>query len=278
MSLGRLLRSISNANLVITPMLELWLMQHGDEALSDAIADLIRKQLTTQPRFRGGSFSASSAGKCERMQVFQYLGVEASGAIDPRLQNIFNDGKWRHLRWQAMLLAAGLLTDIEEPLDWPNMRARGTMDGMGVVPMKHPNTAWRGLEFGFELKGITPFQFQQFKGNDAKEEHRGQVDRYFLKSGFPLFVIIYENKATQEWIEWVYEPAQSRVAQSRDELVRLNQAINTKVLPPKLPECMGRTGKTFKDCPFGGSNAGPCAQSGTWPKKSLIHPIVRAGI
>lgn len=277
MNLGRLLRAVGNTNLVITPRLEIWLMQHGDDALEAAIAEVIRKQLVTVPRFRGASFSASSAGMCERRQVFQFLGVEQSGAIDPRLQNIFNDGKWRHLRWQAMLMQAGILTTIEEPLHWPNMRSRGTMDGMGVVPMKHPNPAWRGLEFGFELKGVSPFLFQQYKGNQAKEEHRGQVDRYFLSSGLGLFVIIYENKATQEWIEWVYEPEPARVSLSKDELVRLNRSVDSHKLPDKLPECVKRKGKVFQDCPYGGQS-GCCAQSGTWLKRSQIHPSVLAGI
>lgn len=251
---------------MLTPRINDWLMQHGDDARSEVTARWVYKQLKTQPRIRSGSFSASSSGDCLRYQELQYLGMPSMDTTDPRLQNIFDDGKWRHLRWQSMLMDAGLLTRCEMPLYWRNKRSRGTIDGYGIVPDDHPRTSWQGLDFGFELKGMNPYMYSKVvKGDqDIKEEHTRQFSRYFLMGGFDLFVVIYENKATQEWFEWVVEPDDQLIAESQQELDDLNQAIEHKHLHDMLPQCKIRTG-AFKECPFGRTAQGTCPKAGTWP-------------
>jgi hypothetical protein len=83
------------------------------------------------------------------------------------------------------------------PQYWRRMKARGTMDGVGTVWDDHPRTALRGMEFGFELKGINPYGYAAAVKRDEamKEEHENQVARYFLMGGYDLWVTVYENKA-----------------------------------------------------------------------------------
>jgi hypothetical protein len=263
-----LIRATKNTDTIITGPLTEFLITKGDEALSREVGELMFKLLTTPPRYRGDSFSASSAGKCERAQVFQFLAM-GDEVVDAQLQNIFNDGKWRHLRWQATLLMAGILTDVEDPLFWKRKKSRGTMDGSGIVPMDHPRARWRGQEFGFELKGDSTFLFQSHKANGPKEDHLNQVARYFLMSGFKLFVILYEDKSTQEWHEWVFDADEpemrQRIEDQRAELDRLNHAVDREKLPPMLPECVKR-GQAFRSCGFGGVG-GVCLahQNKDWP-------------
>jgi len=196
LNLRDIAKAANNNDTVMTPLIQDWLLQHGDEEYDRHIADWIRDQLVTKPRNRSASFSASSAGGCPRAQQLQYLGIRGLDSVDVRLQNIFNDGKWRHLRWQAMSFMAEALTKAEMPLFWRNMRSRGTIDGYGIVPDDHPRALWRGMDYGFELKGMNPFGYQKaIKGDpEMKHEHKLQVHRYFLMGGFDLFVIIYENK------------------------------------------------------------------------------------
>lgn len=266
LDLKAIIKAAKRTDLVMTPKVQEWLMAHGDDAYTPEIADWIAEQLKIRPRIRSGSFSASSAGACERAQVLGYLGVPGLDSIDPRLQNIFNDGKWRHLRWQAMLLTIGLLDRAEMPLHWRNKRSRGTIDGHGIVADDHPRPIWRGKDYGFELKGMNPYGYSRaVKGDpEMKEEHLKQVHRYFLMGAFDLFVIVYENKATQEWHEWVIEPDDAYLEESREELDRLNDAVDDEVLPPMLNQCKIRTG-VFKDCTFGVTAQGPCPKAGTWP-------------
>ncbi len=264
LDLRALAKAFKRNDTIITQRYTQWLIQHGDEALDEITAERIMRLLSTPPRNRSASFSASGAFACERAQVFSYLGVGPPEIIDAQLQNIFNDGKWRHLRWQAAMLASGIITDVEDPLTWPRKRMVGTMDGSGVVPEDHTRSHWAGKEFGWELKGISTFQFARL---DAPlEKHLLQTDTYFLMSGFPLFVFIYEDKTTQAWKEFVVEPDKARLAEREKAISRLNQAVDTKTLPPQLVECAAQVGPLFnKECRYGG-RSGICTKTQKWPR------------
>ena len=248
-----------NAKLIVLPRYLRWIKQNTNTPLipNDGRGGLGAKivtQMIEHPRDRSGTFSASSAGSCERAQVFGYLGAEAPSP-DPQLAAIFDDGKWRHLRWQALLLQAGILIDIEVPITWGRKLQRGTMDGLGVVPTDHNVKEWRGKEFGFELKGVNAFQFDKLKAAGPMEKHLNQVARYFLVSGLELFSIVYENKSTQEPFEWVVSRNDSgmaeRIEDQRDEVESLYEATKTAELPPMLPECTKGKG-AWKSCSYGG--------------------------
>jgi hypothetical protein len=154
---------------------------------------------------------------------------------------------------------------MEFPLVWDAKRSRGTVDGVGIVPIDHARASWQGKEFGLELKGVNPYHYRAaVDSNQPIASHLLQVDRYFLSGGMDLFVIIYENKGTQEWHEWVIEPDPARLDAQRLELAELNIAIDTKTLHPMLTGCKAASGKTWEECPYGGRN-GPCARAGAWP-------------
>lgn len=273
-SIQALKKAMERSDKIITPRLMEWLFVHGDDPLPEHVADRIRELMTTKPRYRGQSFSASSAGECPRAQVYAYLDLLKSQP-DHQLANIFMDGKWRHLRWQAMLLSAGIIEnpwDVEHTLRWPNRQAIGTVDGYGVVPDDHARNIWRGQEFGLELKGVSTFKFGEYTSNGPKNAHLNQVARYFLMSGWDLFCIIYEDKTTQAWFEWVIEAADPdmarRIEEQEHELNNLNLAISTRTIPDRLPECARLRGSTFLDCPYGRNRMGPCATVSLWPSKA----------
>lgn len=249
---------------IVTHRLNMFLMQNPNLVLDDWVADLIREQLVKQPRDRAKSFSSSAAGNCLRKQIFDYIAVDTDGVNEPQLQNVFYDGTWRHLRWQATLLQAGILTHIEFPLHWEAKQSKGTMDGLGVVPSDHPNQSWRGLEFGFELKGMNTYGFKGSQSSNAiNEKHLDQIHRYFLSGGFELFVVIYEDKNTQEWIEWVVEPDQERLERQRQELDALNDFVSKKELPQALSACVQGTGNDWRYCPYSGKT-GICMNRSSW--------------
>ena len=265
-ALRELLGTVNDPELIITPRLINWLGQHGDDATPLWVMERILEVATTPPRDRRFSFSSSSAGYCQRRQVYEYFGIRPDGRPSAQLTNLFNDGKWRHLRWQAMLLSAGILDGIEFPLDWPAKRSKGSMDGHGVVPDSHP--VHGGREFGFELKGINPYGYAAVIKRDAPEEkHLDQVHRYFLSGGHDVFVIVYEDKATQNWKEFVIEEEPLRLAQQQQELDDLNAAIDAHRLPSRLPSCEAQMGPVFHDCPFGGKH-GVCWKANRLPEVS----------
>lgn len=268
-SIAKLVKEANNIDTIVTRPIRQWLLQHGDDALSPEVVGYVAAQLGTQPRIRSGSFSGASAGRCLRQQELAYAGV-GGDVIDPQLRNIFNDGKWRHLRWQAMLLETGVITDPEYLVWWKEKRSRGSLDGRGEVPMDHPKPQWRGLEFGFELKGVSTFQFSALEKSGPKPEHYRQVHHYFVLGGFDLFSIVYEDKTTQNWKEWVIEPDAKLMIEAEHDIRELSKAVDTKKLHRMLPECRKRTGTQFNECPFGGKR-GACVKALTNPPKEFAN-------
>lgn len=168
-------------------------------------------------------------------------------------------------------MSIGLFDDVEHPLIWRNQRAVGTVDGVGIVPKDHPRNDWAGKDFGFELKGVSTFQFAQYNKTMPMDKHLDQVADYFLSSGWELFVVMYEDKTTQAWNEWVIEASHpdmaARIEKRRQELELLNNYVDTQTLPPRLPVCAQLRGTTFQNCPFGHDRSGACARITEWPKR-----------
>lgn len=263
--LKRLLRAVHQSDQIVTPRYEQWLLKDQALPIPAHIADRIRDLLVTPPRDRTASFSASSSGKCQRAQVYAYLGTETYHIDSAQLQTIFLNGTFVHLRLQASLLMAGILTDIthiEFPLHWRRLRTRGTMDGIGTVPDDHPHASWRGKTFGLELKSANSNVFRKLR-DDGPDKYRHQFTRYFLMSGVDLFDVFVECKDTQETLEWVVEPDPKLIKEDRLELEDLNYYINSQKLPPRIPECRGMKGDVFRNCTYGGKT-GPCALRTTW--------------
>lgn len=237
-NLKRMIRTFKRSDLLITPRLESWLVQHPEGiVLDEEVASLIGDLAQSKPRYRGDTWAASSRGTCLRRQTFTFLGMPQDGRLDPRLQNLFNDGTWRHLRWQAMLLKAKLLTDVEVPVFLSRHNMVGTMDGEN-----------HRENFGFELKGI--YSLSGVK-DGPYPYHLLQVHSYFLaKPGLEKFSLIYEDKRTQDWKEYVVEPDQELLKEVSRELRTLNRQLNKRELPDVLEECRYGKGETFRSCPY----------------------------
>lgn len=267
MNIAKLVKAIKRQDTIIEARREAWLLQHGDDALPPWVVAIIANILATQPRVRSGSFSGSAAGMCLRRQELAYAGVIPE-PVDAQTQAIFTDGKYRHLRWQAELLTMGALTHIEYLVQWKRKWSRGALDGRGEVPMDHAVTRWRGLEFGFELKGVSTFQFQKYKYDGPERKHLLQVHHYFVLGNFDLFVIIYEDKTTQETKEWVIEPDPVLLAEAQADIDALALSVENKTLDPQLPECAQRKG-LWSDCPYGKN--GKCQQAISVPASPYVH-------
>lgn len=257
MTLKDTLRKMSKSNLLVTPLLETWLVKHADDPLGATTAKTIEETLKIWPRDRTQSFSASSGGVCPRRQEFSFLGTPQEGSINTRLSMIFMDGKWRHLRWQAMLLQSGIIDSIEVPLRDKKLRIKGSMDGVGAT-LGH-SFYGDDHDFGWELKGTNEYSFRSSRYKGPMEKHLQQIDNYFLVSGLDLFSLVYEDKNSQEWAEWVVVRDEARVRQARQNLVEMNNAIDTQTLHDIQPECKNMKGE-YLTCPYGET----CLKTGSW--------------
>lgn len=224
----------------ITPRLTPWLVNNpsGVRITNDETALKIMSILKpTIAKSRAGAFHPSQLYQCQRAQVYGYYDAPASRQYDPILQNLFNDGHFRHLRWQIMLLEAGILTDIEVGIHVPELRLEGSIDGI------NKNEGWM-----FELKGTSQYRMVQSKG--AMPAHIKQVHAYLLASGLDEAVIVYEDKSNQQWQEITIHRDTQTIDEIHEILSELNDSINTGVLPERLEECETQSGATFNSCPY----------------------------
>jgi len=227
---------IAKRNTRITPRLHGWLNRNdGVKIENKATAERVLEILAPSEHDRSGVFHPSQLYQCKRRQVFEYYGLETKKTYNPTLQNLFNDGHFRHLRWQVMLLNAGILTDVEVKVQWPKYRLAGSMDGV------NDDEGWM-----FELKGTS--QYKSVLDRGAMPAHIKQVNAYLAASGLESAVIVYECKSSQQWTEIEVHRDQEIVDEIESILQDLNRAIDTGELPEVQDECQNQTGE-FVKCP-----------------------------
>lgn len=263
-AIRNILRTRLSDEKIISPVIEEHLAR-GEKPLSEKTAKRIMELLTTPPRDRSGSFSASGISGCLRRQEFSFLGMPRIGIIDARLQHVFENGKWTHLRWQAELLEAGLLDEIEPTFFSKSRLFRGTMDGIGVATRGR----YIGRRFGFELKTANEWRFRtQDAGDSPDDKTLDQVHFNMWLSGYDLFVVIVEDKSTQNWHEWIIRRDSDRIERVKETARQLSAAKKQRRFHPMLPECKKKEGPWKPgpmQCPFAG-DGGVCIKAGKeWP-------------
>lgn len=266
MSLGSTLRHLTRkTDLLVSPRVRDFLMRHpagvilNDEGtdLADESKDLIlaiMKAAFATNEDRSGRFGASSRGKCQRAQMWTYLGMPSRRLIEPEVFNLFNDGKYRHLRWQVMAVQSGACTHAEYPLEYKKYRMRSSVDAL--------NSEERFL---FELKGDRHMARLLNAAGGVVPEHNLQIHSLFLMTGWDRAVYVMEDKASQDWREIIVRRDPVVIAEVRKELEELNEHVERRTLPEPLAACQAKEGP-YRTCPF----AGPCIER--WRQGNTYWP------
>ena len=230
----------------ITPRLRKHLSDQGDNSSLVSLKDqkLLyslakkRQQRVAGQSDRSGAWHPSQLHDCQRAQVFGYIGVPGrDNRHSPELINLFNDGTWRHIRWQITLLNAKLVTSVEVPVWVPEWNLTGHIDAVNDPE-----------GFALELKGSS--QFVQIKLYGVPSHHMRQMHGYFVgRPDLEAFVYLVEDKSTNDWEEIVIYPDKSVIKQTERILSELNTAIADEVLPPLLEECEYGEG-AWKQCQY----------------------------
>lgn len=231
---------------IVTPMVRQLMLDEPESAafVRPEYAELILPHLMVSKgaaQDRSGAFHPSGLTDCERAQVFGFHGMPTKGKrVTPRLLSIFIDGNYRHVKWQTLLLNAGAINDIEVGYYDPQRNLTGHVDGVSVniIP---------GLNFGVEIKGTS--QMETVRRYGPLPHHKKQVHAYMLLSGLDTFLFIYEDKATNDWIELRVDRNDHMVKQLEGIVADLNEYIDKKKLPPVLSDCHAGVGP-YKECPY----------------------------
>jgi hypothetical protein len=232
------IRKLINTNDKLTQRVTMHLLNGGSEVdfTESRVRETMVKIMST-PFSRERGWHPSTLMGCKRAQVFEYMGMDTINPFTAEQINLFNDGKWRHLRWQTMGLTAGFLDEVEVGFKTSDNLV-GSVDGKGVDR--------DGVKFIFELKGI-----YQLNDSLPYSLHVWQVQSYLYgNQDCKYATIVYEDKRTQHFREYVVKrkPYMQKVIKSR--LESLNQHVSNKELPDVREECRAGKGEEFKECPY----------------------------
>lgn len=232
----------SEDKLVTPRIMEYLTTTKGNVDLDDWVVERVSELLKDNSNsVRHSRFGASSRGTCHRQQVYTYLGRDRQFSYDPILNNIFQDGTWRHIRWQAMGLQTGLFTAVETKYQRGEISV--SLDG------ENKDEGWI-----FELKGAWRIP------EAIPEEHLLQIHTYFYATGYEKCSYLVENKQTQDWREWVVTPVPSYMRAVKEEINALTHSVEKEELPEILPACRQKEGP-YKKCPYSSF----CLDDEGWP-------------
>lgn len=235
-------RAKRKKELILTPRLDEYLLANRELfPYDDEVAEIVRAIMTRTPRNRAQSFSSSSRGSCLRAQMFGYMGVPQISTSDVVLQNLFSDGHWRHLRWQALLLHARLIDEVEYPFEiveteTDTVWVRGSLDGINL------SERW-----GLEIKGIRTLKWVD---DGPLDSHLLQIHTYMMGTGIDTFVLLYEDKLSSDWREFVVRRDEKIMDEVLQEIETLIDSAKRRRLPVVQEECKNGKGAPFTSCPY----------------------------
>lgn len=113
----------------------------------------------------------------------------------------------------------------EAGVNIPHLRVKGKMDGVLV---------WKDEKWIVEIKSMNPYQYANLSA--PPDYYIPQTDIYMMASGIHKTIWIFEDKATQNWREFLTHHDPKNIAKILDLLVKANKAIDSKTLPPKYKD------------------------------------------
>lgn len=245
--LSRLVKNLQSTEKdPLTPLIDAYLLKR------DASPTRYReaKIPVVPPARHPGRLSPSAIGGCQRKAVFTFMGVPGARRLDPELELKFDDGNWRHHRWQAMFrdMEAVLgpevfrVLSVEEEVEYRPLRIAGRLDSAIAI---------HGTEYIVDFKGINDRGFSWVYNNNAPaEEHVSQLLSYMRCRGNMNGMIIYDNKNDQRTKVFIVTFTPEKWEELRTWCKRVLRYLKWKEeLPPRHIEC--EAGSFLWDkCPF----------------------------
>lgn len=206
-------------------------------------------QVPFLPRHRpGGRLSPSSLCGCEREAVMKFAGVEGVLRINPDTQLIFDDGDWRHHRWQATFL------DMQAVLGRKRFRVMeiegpSVIEDLYVAGHLDAHIAIDRIPWVIDFKGINSYGFQDIYRNGPKKLHVKQLLAYMRAKRRRRGFLLYENKNDQKTKCYTVIFDREQWGEVSDWCDRVLGKLENHELPKRDPECHNGT-FTYDKCKF----------------------------
>lgn len=246
--LGNLIRHLKSSEAdPLTPLIDRYLIErklHPEKRLRTYTLPI-----PEAPR-PPGRLSPSSVGGCRRRAALQFVGyVPQSVSIDPDTELIFEDGNWRHHKWQAMF------ADMQAVLGKQTFRLYG-IERSAIIPELY--VAGRDdaeirifkRKYVVDFKGINDYGFTRTYQNIAPhEEHIKQLTTYMIARGIRRGLLLYDNKNNQHTKVYQIEFDLAVWEATERWCERVIADIRRQKLPGRHSNCNSGT-FLYERCPF----------------------------
>lgn len=237
---------------ILLPKVEEWLIEKG--YLLDVFTEEdfeFLKQLTVIGTKRDANvFSPSGATSCQRFQIIDKipeLRKKRIERVDPKLRRIFDDGKWRHLRWQMLFFKMGIVHSAEIFEKKGDHKFGGSYDLILELPWIEDKKFRRVI---LDIKGAHASDFNYIKSNGKpKFAHRLQVTIYMYLTGTRRAIIWYENKNSQDVCEVVVDYDAKLLNKALQRQRRMAKYAKKQAFPKEECSVGDTTDSTFRQCP-----------------------------
>lgn len=220
------------------------------EPLSEAIDRYLLKRHRSHRRLRShrismvprprphGRLSPSSLMGCRREAVFKFLGAEGQMKIDLDLEMIFEDGNWRHHKWQALFL------DMQKVLGRKNFRvvsfeSDAILPGLYVAGSLDVHIVVKGVHYIIDIKGINDYGFKRvcIDQDAPMPKHIDQLVAYMKAKKVRRGIILYENKDKNQVKNFLVTYDKERWKEVVKWCDSVITAMEDQRLPPKHHDC-----------------------------------------
>lgn len=216
------------------------------------LGDILGTYLVEKNRNNDRDFSKfhpSSIGYCTRKIVYTMSGYPSPDP-DARALAIFENGHSFHNRTEYLFGKAGILIAPELPIKDEELNISGRTDAVVRNPNKElytdtseitlvdfdGNVVFQGPNNEVvlvELKSINNRGFNRVKNEGAEGKHAAQLQLYMFLTKIKQGIVFYENKDTQETVEFWLDYNPRLVDQLIEKIKTVNSHVNNKTLPER---------------------------------------------
>ena len=225
-----------------------------DPETLEVALDILRRREEGYKHMRS---SPSMGNHCIRQSVIAYMGYKSSNAPNIRVQGLFDDGNFGHLKWQMLHYQMGVLVKPEVVLTLPGYGVAGTCDGILEIPLEGYERdmerkdvlalvasgsvpVWRGVA---EYKQMGSWRYKNNKVAGSPEPKvRWQGDIYYemanrYEHNLDGTMFWFENKDNAEITEYDLAPTKDAVALMHAYYDEVQENVAAGILPerPFLP-------------------------------------------
>lgn len=208
----------------------------------------------------GGRLSPSSVGGCERAAMFKFVNMEGRKVIDPDQQAVFDDGTWRHHRWQATFLDMEQVLGkkkfevikIEGKTRLPKLYVAGSYDVLVKI---------RGVMYVIDFKGANSWMWSWIAEHHAPlPSHILQLITYMRMRKVNKGMLFYEHKDRNIHQIFTTQYTREQWIEAKAWLERVIAHLEARTLPPKSITCASGNFE-HERCPYArhcwGTNVDP---------------------